>query len=153
MTLMVFCYTLEVCLVIWKQYKLVCENLTNMFLLYHICIHLQEHLHIYCLIEIKILWCFHSIVILIGIYPWNIIIIIFLLVIVFLNVNSKIFHNDDWTPFMRLLNYSLKIVYECRIWTWMSFIHTYNIYWFLCINIKTCYYIFWTITSYYIEGI
>ncbi len=26
-----FCYTLEVCLVIWMQYKSVCENLTNIF--------------------------------------------------------------------------------------------------------------------------
>jgi hypothetical protein len=31
-TLMVFFYTLEMCLVIWKQYKLVCENMTNMLL-------------------------------------------------------------------------------------------------------------------------
>jgi hypothetical protein len=30
--LMVSCYTLEVCLVIWMQYELLCESLTNMIL-------------------------------------------------------------------------------------------------------------------------
>ncbi len=30
----------------------------------------------------------------------------------------------------------------------MSFIHTYNMYYFSCINIKSWYYMFWTITSY-----
>jgi ribosomal protein L32 len=35
--LMVYYYTLEVCLVTWMQYKSVCENLTNMFLLHHVC--------------------------------------------------------------------------------------------------------------------
>ncbi len=39
-TLMVSCYTLGVCLVVWMQYKLACENLANMFLLHLICIHL-----------------------------------------------------------------------------------------------------------------
>ncbi len=35
--------------------------------------------------------------ILIKIYPWNIIVFFFCLDIIFLNVNIKIFHNDDWT--------------------------------------------------------
>jgi hypothetical protein len=30
--------------------------------------------------------------------------------IIFLNVNIKISHNDDWTMFEKVLNYSLKIV-------------------------------------------
>jgi hypothetical protein len=54
-TLMVFCYILEVCLVIWMQYKLVCENMTNMLLLQQICIHFQGHLPIYGQIEIQLL--------------------------------------------------------------------------------------------------
>jgi hypothetical protein len=34
----------------------------------------------------------------------------FLLGYCLLNVNIKISHNDDWTTFERMLNYSLKIV-------------------------------------------
>ncbi len=44
--------TLEVCLVILMQYKSICENLTNMFLLHQICIHLQRHLPICGIVEI-----------------------------------------------------------------------------------------------------
>jgi hypothetical protein len=47
---MVFSYTLEVCLVIWMQYKLICENITNMLLLHQIYIHFQGRLPIYGLI-------------------------------------------------------------------------------------------------------
>jgi len=54
-----FCYTQEVCLVIWMQYKLVCENLVNMLQLHQIYIHFQGHLPIYGLIEIQLFWCFH----------------------------------------------------------------------------------------------
>jgi hypothetical protein len=53
-TLMVFCYTLEVGLVVWMQYKLICENMTNMLMLHQICIHFQGHLPIYGLIEIQL---------------------------------------------------------------------------------------------------
>jgi hypothetical protein len=58
---MVFGCTLEVCLVIWMQYKSICENLTNMLLVHYICIHFQGHLPIYALIRIQHafikLWC------------------------------------------------------------------------------------------------
>ncbi len=45
-------HTLEVCLVNSMQYKLIYENLTNMFLLHQICIHLQRHLPICDLVDI-----------------------------------------------------------------------------------------------------
>jgi len=49
---MVFCYTLEMCLVMRMQHKSVCENLINMLLLHLIYIHCQGYLPIYGLIEI-----------------------------------------------------------------------------------------------------
>jgi hypothetical protein len=36
------CYTFGVCLVVWMQYKLVCENMADMLLLHLICIHFQK---------------------------------------------------------------------------------------------------------------
>jgi hypothetical protein len=50
------------------QYKSVCENLTNMFILHHICIHFQKHFPIYVLMEIQVVRSYHKIVILIEIY-------------------------------------------------------------------------------------
>jgi hypothetical protein len=58
-TSMFSCYTLKLCLVVWMQYKLVCKNLANTFLLYHICIHFQGHLPIYGFVMIQLLKCFH----------------------------------------------------------------------------------------------
>jgi hypothetical protein len=62
-------------------------------------------------------------VILIGIYPWN---IIFFLVGFFLkNVNIKISHNNDWTMFRRFLNYSLKMFMNVEIeHEWTLYTHT-----------------------------
>jgi hypothetical protein len=54
-TLMVSCYTLEVCLLVSMQYKLVWEKIVNILLLHHICIHFHRHLPIYGRVEI----CFH----------------------------------------------------------------------------------------------
>jgi hypothetical protein len=42
------------------QYKLICENLTNMLILHQIHINFQGHLPIYGLIEMQVLWCFHK---------------------------------------------------------------------------------------------
>jgi hypothetical protein len=76
--LMVSCYTLEICRVIWMQYKSICENLTNMFQNYTKFAFISKNIHpIYDLIEIQLLWCFHWIVLLIWIYPWNLIAFIF----------------------------------------------------------------------------
>jgi hypothetical protein len=50
--LLVSCYILEACSIIWLQYKLVCENLSNMPSLHQIWIHFQRHLPIYVLVEI-----------------------------------------------------------------------------------------------------
>jgi len=60
----------------------------------------------------------------------------FWLIIFFLNLNIKISHNDDWTMFGRSLNYNLKIVEECGNWTWMTSIHTYNMYFFCVLILK-----------------
>jgi hypothetical protein len=38
----------------------------------------------------------------------------FCLLILFLNVNIKISHIDDWTMFRIMLNYSLKIILKCK---------------------------------------
>jgi hypothetical protein len=48
-------------------------------LLHQICNHVQGHLPIYVLIEIQLLWCFHWIMIFIGIYPWNITVLVYFL--------------------------------------------------------------------------
>jgi hypothetical protein len=53
LTLMVSCYTLEMCLIVdWMQYKLAYEHLTNILLLHYICIHFEGHLPIYGIVEI-----------------------------------------------------------------------------------------------------
>jgi hypothetical protein len=44
--LLVSCYILEACSIIWMQYKLVYENLSNMPLIHQIWIHFQWHLPI-----------------------------------------------------------------------------------------------------------
>ncbi len=50
--ILVYYYKLEVCLVVWMLYKLVCENMVNMVLKHLICIHSLAHLTIYSLIVI-----------------------------------------------------------------------------------------------------
>jgi len=79
-------------------------------MLHQIYIHFQGHLPIYGLIEIHLF-----IVLSLNCdFNWNLSMkynnSFLWLVIIFQNVNIKTSHNDDWTLFKRLLNYSLKIV-------------------------------------------
>jgi hypothetical protein len=58
-TLMVFSYTLGVCLVVWIQHKLVCENYGQYASITPDLHSFWEHLPIYGIVEILLLWCFH----------------------------------------------------------------------------------------------
>jgi len=57
--ILVYYHKLEVCMVVWMLYKLVCKNMANMFLKHFICIHSLSHLTVYGLIVIHFfLWYF-----------------------------------------------------------------------------------------------
>ncbi len=50
-------------------------------------------------------------------FNWNLSLTFFIFIFIYSlgNVNIKIFHNDDWTMFKRLLNYSLKMFMNVEI--------------------------------------
>jgi hypothetical protein len=66
----------------------------------------------------------------------NIILVYFVHDYYLLNVNIEISQNDFWTNFGRILNYNLKIVLKCKNWTWMSFMHAYNMCFFCVLVLK-----------------
>ncbi len=73
--------------------------------------------------------------ILIWIYPWNLIVLVYFFHGgCFFIVNIKISCYDDYTMFKKTLNYNLKLAYKKR--TWMSSIHTNNMYFFHVLILK-----------------
>jgi hypothetical protein len=66
--ILVYYYKLEMCLVVWMPYKLVCEILANMLLKHLIWYNSLTHLTIYSLIVIQLLLWYFLIGILILIY-------------------------------------------------------------------------------------
>jgi len=103
----------RVCLVIQMQSKLVCENLAPMFM--HVIPNLHSFLGIFALIgqvEIQLLLCFCEIRIIIWIYY------IYIYIRWFLSFKMFVLKYKDWMIVWWTMNQSLKVVEECKNWTW-----------------------------------
>ncbi len=132
------------------QYKSICEKLTKMLMLHHICIHFQGHLPIYGLKESSTFVVFS----LNCDFTWNLsmkfnssrFFFAWLLSFKMTTLKSLIIMNgqclgDCWIIFRRLFR-NVKIDVN-ELYTHIQYVLL------LCINIKSCCYILWTIISYY----
>jgi hypothetical protein len=105
---------------------------SNILLLHLICIHFREHLLIYGLVEILLLWCFHQIGNLIQIYPW------------FFNLFLHDYHLLGCLKISYMMINNVLVIVQLyfeafwgvKSWTWINFIHTYNMYFFCVLVLK-----------------